>query len=90
VILVIAALIVLAIAWWLVKQRQAQRVEEHRAEAQDHREDARATERRAEQARLEAEEQAERARREQAAADDLKRQADEVDPDVEAPDEASR
>ena len=76
-------LIVLAIAAYVVRKRQAHQVEERRVEAQGTREEARATERRAEQARLQAEEQAERARNEQAAAEDLKRRADELDPDVD-------
>ena len=82
VILVIAALIVLAIGVYIMRKRQAERIEERRVEAQGTREEARATERRAEQARLQAEEQAERARRERAAAEDLQRKADELDPDV--------
>ena len=82
-IVIVAVLIVLAIAAYMFRKRQAAQVEERREEAQGTREEARASERRAEQARLEAEEQAERARREQAAAEDLQRKADEVDPDVD-------
>ena len=75
--------VVLAIAAYVFRKRQAQQIEERREEAQGTREEARAAERRAEQARLQAEEQAERAQREQAAAEELQRKADEVDPDVD-------
>ena len=54
---IIAVLIVLAIAAYVIRKRQAHQVEERRVEAQGTREEARATERRAEQARLQAEEQ---------------------------------
>lgn len=82
VVLIVIALIVIAGVVIAARKRNEVRLEERRAEAQDHREDAEVTARRAEQARLEAEEQADRARLQQEAADDLRRRADEIDPDV--------
>ena len=82
VVLIVVALIVVAGIMIAARKRRDAQLEERRAEARDHREDADATARRAEQARLEAQEQADRARKQQEAADDLRRRADEVDPDV--------
>ena len=83
VVLVLAALVVIGVVMYVVRQRSEARLEERRLEAQSHREEANATARRAEKAQLEAKEQAEVARREQESAAELRQRADEVDPDVD-------
>ena len=83
VLIVIAAIVVLGVGWYVVRQRQAQQLEERRVEAGEQRSLADTKAREAEQARLAAEEQAERARARQVEAEELRRQADDVDPDVD-------
>ena len=83
VVIVIAVIVVLAVGAYILRQRQAQQLEERRVEAGEQRSLADTKARQAEQARLAAEEQAERARAREAEAEELRHQADEVDPDVE-------
>jgi uncharacterized protein HemX len=81
--IVVVAIVVLALAGLATSRQRAKRLEEHRLEAREHREEADSKARKAEQARLQAEEQAERARKQQAEADELRRHAAEIDPDTE-------
>ena len=83
VLIVIGVIVVLAVGWYMARQRQAQQLEERRVEAGEQRSLADTKAREAEQARLAAEEQAERARSRQDEAEELRRQADDVDPDVD-------
>ena len=83
VVIVIAVIVVLAIGWYILKQRGERQLEERRLEADEQRSLADTKAREAEQARLAAEEQAERARARENEAQELRQQADEVDPDVD-------
>ena len=68
---------------FLARRQRERQLEQRRAEAREHREQADMKARKAEQARLAAEEQADRARKEQAAAEQHRQLAQQIDPDIE-------
>lgn len=84
VVIVIVGVFVLAGVAWAATAGRAKRLEQRRAEAQQHREDANVKARQAEKARLVAKEQSELAATQQEEADRLRSHADELDPEVEA------
>ena len=82
-LIAVGVLVVLAIAYGVVRRGRERRVEGKREEARELRTTAEVQSRRADQRATLAEEEAERARRERAEADEQMRRADELDPDVD-------
>jgi Flp pilus assembly protein TadB len=86
IVIAVVAVLVVAAALWLVSRSRARRLEERRAEAGEHRETSERQALRAREREEAAQDELERAKMEREVAQAHARRADELDPDVEAPD----